>query len=65
MTQPVYNMYRVKGTFTDMLYRVNIHTGEVQFDCTTHWANSWCTLKDVSKDMTLVAKNVRIKHENR
>lgn len=61
MTHPVYNVYRGKGMFTHMTYRVNIHTGEIQFDCTTHWARSWCTLSDIAKEMPLVAKNVRFK----
>lgn len=61
MTQPIYNVYKGKGMFTDMTYRVNIFTGGVQFYCATHWANSWCTLSDISKELPLVAKNVRFK----
>lgn len=61
MTQPVYNVYRGKGLFTNMTYRVNIHTGKIQFDSTTHWERSWFTLSDIAQDFPLVAKNVRFK----
>lgn len=61
MIQPIYNVYRGKGVTTTMTYRVNIFTGGVQFDCTTHWKNSWRTLSDITKEFPLVAKNVRFK----
>lgn len=61
MTQPIYNVYRGKGTFALMTYRVNIFTDGVQFYCDTHWENSWCTLSDIATDFPLVAKNVRFK----
>ena len=61
MTQPVYNVYRGQGMCTYMTYRVNIHTGEIQFDIATRWARSARAFSDIAKDFPLVAKNVRFK----
>lgn len=61
MTQPIYNVYRGKGMFIATTYRVNIHTGEIQFHCVNYWARSECTLSGIAKEMPLVAKNVRFK----